>query len=71
MDEAEDRLFELVLGKIDELHTDVKAYHVELQTHIKEDQELARDVYFVKRAFQFTWAGLAMILAWLGVRNGG
>jgi hypothetical protein len=69
VDEAEDRLFELVLGKIDELHTDVKAYHTELQDHIKEDRELARDVYFVKRAFQVTWGGLAMLLAYLGVKN--
>jgi hypothetical protein len=69
MDEAQDRLFELIFRKMDDIHTDVKANHQVVLDHINEDRELAKEVWFVKRAFQVTWGGMAMLLAYLGVKN--
>jgi hypothetical protein len=67
---GEDKLFELLFTKIDDVHADVKANHRVVLQHIEEDRRLANEVWFVKRAFQVTWGGMAMLLAWLGVRNG-
>jgi hypothetical protein len=69
VDQAEDKLFELLFEKIDEVHCDMKANHQVLMNHIEEDRKLANEVYFIRRAFQVTWGGLAMLLAYLGVKN--
>jgi hypothetical protein len=69
VDKAEDALFELMFRKMDDIHADVKSNHQALIDHIEEDRKLANEVYFIRRAFQVTWGGLAMLLAYLGVRN--
>lgn len=62
MNGAEDKLFELMMRKQDEIHEDVRSIKDRLDAQSSE-------VYFIKKAFQVTWGGLAMLLAYLGVRN--
>lgn len=74
----EDQLFELMLSKMDDLkeqqqatHTAVTSFNEKLEKHIKDDQELARDVWVVKRVFQATWGAVVglggLYLAWMGI----
>lgn len=78
--EAQDRLFELVLSKMDDLkeqcvatHGAVTALDAKVDQHIEDDRILSNEVWFVKRAFQATWGAVIGVgglwLAWLGVRN--
>jgi hypothetical protein len=69
VDEAEDKLFELMFRKMDDMHADIKSNHQVVLNHIEEDRKLANEVWFIRRAFQVTWGGMAMLLAYLGVRN--
>ena len=73
-----DHLYELIFSKLDDLkdridacHDDVKATNARLERHIEEDQELANEVWFMKRAVQTTWgvvvAGVGLGLAWMGL----
>jgi hypothetical protein len=69
VDQAQDKLFEVLFSKIDDLHSDVRQFQDKFDKHLEEDRKLATEVLFIKRAFQATWGTLAMSLAYLGVKN--
>lgn len=65
----DDQVFELIMSKMDALHDDIRQFQIELNTHIKEDQTVYKDVNFIKRAFQVTWTAFLGWLAFLGVKD--
>jgi hypothetical protein len=68
---SDDQMFEMIMRSQDEIRDELRTYHHDLMEHIEEDRKLANEVWFVKRAFQVTWAALGMGVAWLGIKNAG
>jgi hypothetical protein len=76
MTPSDDRYFELLLSKLDSMHEDMKdlanrqeQFDRRLDDHILDDREVAKEVWFIKRSFQATWALVGMFLAYLGIKN--
>ena len=66
---GEDKLFELMFRRLDEIHEDTKAMAEALAEHVAKDDLRFEDVRFIKKMFYGAWAGLGMLLVYLGLKN--
>ena len=69
---VDEQVYELIVSKLDAVHSDLRQMQVTLNGHIEKDEQHYKEVFFIKRAFQVTWTvlmGVAGFLGWTGMRG--
>lgn len=63
------QVYELMTSKLESIHDDLRALQTSLNQHIQKDEEQYRHIWFIRRAFQAMWAGIAAWLSYLGLKS--
>lgn len=63
----DNQLFEMINERFDRQESTLKDIATAFEAHAKEDREVWREVWFVKKLLYGAWVGLLGLIGWKGL----